>query len=159
MPFHESVPMRLRRAYLTVHRAAQAHFAQFGVTADQYVLLSLLADQDGITQKELAARMCSDGNTVTAMLRRLEGKALIRRERCDADGRARRVHLTKAGRQLQRKLVGSAKPLHERMDKAVAAGGCAAFFDCLDRIAEVVTAAETGTNGKPRRRRGRPAKA
>ena len=89
MSFHESVPMRLRRAYLTVHRAAQAHFAQFGVTADQYVLLSLLAEQDGITQKELAERMCSDGNTITAMVRLLETKKLVRRRRCDADGRAR----------------------------------------------------------------------
>ena len=41
------------------------------------------------------------------MVRLLEAKDLIRRERCDVDGRARRVHLTKAGRQLQRKLSSS----------------------------------------------------
>lgn len=100
MPFRETIPMRLRRAYLTVHRAAQAHFAQFDVTADQYVLLSRLGDEEGITQKELSARMFSDGNTITAMVRLLERKDLIRRERCIAD--------------------------------------CAAFYECLDRIAEVM---------------------
>jgi len=90
MHFHESIPMRLRRAYLTVHRTAQAHFARFGMTADQYVLLSLLADKDGITQKELSSRMCSDGNTITAMLCLLERKGLIQRERCSADGKDKR---------------------------------------------------------------------
>lgn len=146
MSFHESVPMRLRRAYLTVHRAAQAHFAQLGVTADQYVLLSLLAEQDGITQKELATRMCSDGNTITAMVRLLETKKLVRRRRCDADGRARRVYLTKAGKTLQKRLLASAKPLHQQMDEVVEESGCGAFLDCLDRIAEAMTASETGTN-------------
>lgn len=139
MPFHDSIPMRLRRTYLTIHRRAQAHFAQFGVTVDQYVLLSLLVDEDGLTQTDLYERMGSDGNTVAGMVRRLEAKRLIRRERCDDDGRARRVYLTPAGRQLQRKLIASAKPLHDRMEAALAEFDSQVFFDCLDRIAESVS--------------------
>ena len=138
MHLHESIPMRLRRAYLTVHRTAQAHFSRFGVTVDQYVLLSLLAEEDGITQKELSSRMCSDGNTITAMLCLLEQKGFIQRERCSADGRARRVHLTKLGIQHQRKLIASVKPLHDLMDEALVGRNCEQFFECLDEIAKAM---------------------
>ena len=138
MHIHESIPMRLRRAYLTVHRTAQAHFARFGMTAEQYVLLSLLADEDGTTQKELSSRMCSDGNTITAMLCLLERKGLIQRERCSADGRARRVHLTELGIQIQRKLIASVKPLHDLMDEALVGRNREQFFECLDKIAKAM---------------------
>lgn len=138
MHFYESIPMRLRHTYLTIHRRAQNHFAQFGVTADQYVLLSLLADEDGITQKEISARMCSDGNTITAMIRLLEGKGLIQREHCTIDRRARRVHLTKAGSLLQERLIASARSMHERMNDVVAGYDPKMFFDCLDQLAEVM---------------------
>ena len=138
MHFYDSIPMRLRHTYLTIHRTAQAHFSQFNVTADQYVLLSLLADEDGITQKGLSARMCSDGNTITAMIRILAGKGLIRREQCKADGRARRVHLTNEGFQLQRKLIASAESMHKQMDEVLVGRDSKMFFDCLDQIAEVM---------------------
>ena len=138
MHFYESIPMRLRHAYLTIHRTAQAHFARFGVTVDQYVLLSLLADEDGITQKEISARMCSDGNTITAMIRLLEGKGFIQREPCTIDRRARRVHLTKTGSLLQKKLIASARSMHDRMDEVVTGYDPEMFFDCLDQLAEVM---------------------
>ena len=38
------------------------------MTADQFVLLSALADADGVTQQELVRRVSSDPNTVRAML-------------------------------------------------------------------------------------------
>lgn len=138
MRFHESIPMRLRRAYLTVHRTAQSHFARFGMTADQYVLLSLLADKDDVTQTELSMRMGSDINTIAAMVRLLEEKRLIRRERCDADGRARRVHLTKPGKQLQQELIASAKLLHELMEDVLVGRDREQFLESLDKIAEVM---------------------
>ena len=84
-------------------------FAQFGVTADQYVLLSVLEDKNGITQTEIGDRMASDANTIGAMLKLLEEKKLIRREKCEADGRARRVHLTAAGHRLQTAPPSSSK--------------------------------------------------
>ena len=40
------IAMHLRSAYLTLHRRAQNHFSEFGVTADQYVILTLLAQKD-----------------------------------------------------------------------------------------------------------------
>ncbi|WP_345685457.1 MarR family transcriptional regulator [Novipirellula caenicola] len=139
--------MRLRRAYLTIHRVAQSHFAPFNVTADQFVLLSLLAEEDGITQSELGDRMASDGNTVAAMLKLLEQREYIRRVRCKIDGRARRVYLTAAGRRLSTRLSRSSEDLRSLIENAVTPAERRNLDVSLDLIANAVTAKENkGTN-------------
>src|ERR671911_1770542 len=92
------LPRLLRAAYFAMHRVSDAHFSRHGVTADQFVLLACLAEQDAITQQELARRMPSDPSTVRAMLVLLEGRGLVRRDRHPADSRARTAELTAAGR-------------------------------------------------------------
>ncbi|MBI3462567.1 MAG: hypothetical protein HY000_05825 [Planctomycetes bacterium] len=39
--FRDTLAMRLRGAYLTFHRRANAHFERSGVTADQFVMLTV----------------------------------------------------------------------------------------------------------------------
>src|SRR5436305_15229276 len=90
-------PLLLRAAYFAMHRVSDAHFARSGVTADQFVLLACLAEQDAITQKELARRASSDPSTIRAMLVLMEGRALVARERHPDDSRARVVTLTTRG--------------------------------------------------------------
>ena len=97
-----NLALGLRAAYLTMHRRANAVFTRFGLTADQFVLLTALAGGDGVTQKELARRTHSDPNTMSEMLGRLERRGLILRERHADDGRALRVSLTEAGWAAQR---------------------------------------------------------
>src|SRR5262245_66373388 len=96
--------MRLRGAYLTFHRMANAHFGQFGVTADQFVVLTLLAEEDGVTQRDVVGQAFSDANTIGEMLRRLEKKQFVRRKPHPKDGRARCVVLTPRGRKMQKRL-------------------------------------------------------
>jgi DNA-binding MarR family transcriptional regulator len=74
-------------------------------TVDQVVMMSLLAEEDGLTQKDLVERAFSDPSTVRAMLVLLERRGLVRREVCDEDARARRVYLTSEGRRQQKSLV------------------------------------------------------
>ena len=56
----QKLPPLLRAAYFGMHRVSDAHFSAFGVTAHQFVLLACLAEQDAITQLELARRASSD---------------------------------------------------------------------------------------------------
>jgi MarR family transcriptional regulator, lower aerobic nicotinate degradation pathway regulator len=111
---HE-VARALRAAYLALHRETNGCFAADGVTADQFVLLSALADADGVTQQDLVRRTSSDPNTVRAMLLLLEGRGLVAREPHPADGRARRVTLTPDGRRLFRRLWAKSDPLRARL--------------------------------------------
>lgn len=121
MAFSNFIGMLMRGAYLNFHRRAQAHFGKRGVTADQYVMLAVLAEEADLTQKELTRRTYSDANTVTAMLNRLEEKGLVERRACVRDGRARRVRLTRRGRALEKILEKHAALFHKSLEKTVPA--------------------------------------
>jgi DNA-binding MarR family transcriptional regulator len=111
---HE-LPMLLRAAYFGMHRVSDAHFASHGVTADQFVILACLAEEDTITQKNLARRASSDPSTIRAMLILLEGRGLVARERNPADSRERLVTLTVKGRRLFKRLFKSSEPIRVQL--------------------------------------------
>ncbi|MGE3776132.1 MAG: MarR family winged helix-turn-helix transcriptional regulator [Pirellulaceae bacterium] len=105
MSIRDSLAMQLRGAYGLIRRAAQARLADTDATVDQVVIMTLLAEEDGLTQKDLVERAFSDPSTVRAILVLLEQRGLVRREVCDEDARARRVYLTSKGRRQQKSLV------------------------------------------------------
>ena len=115
MPSGHELAMRLRIAYLAVHRRTNAVLAPLGLTADQFVVLTALAESEGVTQQELVSRTGSDANTMSAMLARLEAKGLVSRKQHADDGRARSVSLTKSGRQVQRALWKKTAPLRAEL--------------------------------------------
>ena len=119
--FGNSPGMLLRAAYLSFHRYAHSHFSRGGLTADQFVLLSLLFEEDGLLQKELGQRASTDPNTTASMLKLLEARTFIERRKDDADGRALRVYLTSGGRKKLKsaRLNGAIEDrLRELMDPA-----------------------------------------
>lgn len=153
--------MLLRTAYLAVHRAADAVMARHGLTADQFVLLTLLAERDGVMQQDLVERSGSDPNTVRAMLVLLERRGLVRRRAHADDGRARSVELTARGRQVQAELWKTSDDLRGRITAAIPAGTRAAMERALRELALVdgpsAGRATSGVGGGTRRKTGRKA--
>ena len=147
--------MLLRKAYLSFHRRANAWMLDHGVTADQLVLLIVVAREPGITQITIVERTGSDPNTVAAILRRLEQRRLVRREAHARDRRARCVFLTAEGQRVQRRAAKNAEPI------------VATLWDCMtdcDRhhierflqcVHQVFFAPLAEANGQPRRRPSR----
>ncbi len=130
---HE-IAMGLRAAYWAMHRQTEASLAAGGVTADQFVLLSLLAERDGITQQELVRRASSDANTIRAMLVRLESRGLVTREKHPTDGRARSVALTRKGRRTHDRLWSQSEPVRERLIDAFGPEEADTLSEFLTRI-------------------------
>ena len=135
----------LRAAYLALHRHTNDCFAKDGVTADQFVLLSALADTDAVTQQELVRRVSSDASTVRAMLLLLEDRGLVARARHPSDGRARCVTLTGKGRQVFQKLWTKSEPLRARLLGAFRPNEVTALVELLHRVAFVM--APPASNG------------
>jgi DNA-binding MarR family transcriptional regulator len=129
------VARALRAAYLALHRQTNASLADVGVTADQFVVLSALADADAVTQQDLVRRVNSDPNTVRAILLLLEGRGLVARDPHPADGRARRVMLTAAGRRLFKALWARTEPVRARLLAAVGPDEATALVTLLHRVA------------------------
>src|ERR1700732_1671206 len=109
------LPRLLRAAYFAMHPASDSHFAHYGITADQFVLLARLGEQDAVMQQDLVRRAASDPSTVRAMLVLLEGRGLLARERHPADGRAREVKLTTKGRRLYERLWRTSEPIRAQL--------------------------------------------
>jgi DNA-binding MarR family transcriptional regulator len=139
--------MRLRGAYLTFHRMANAHFEQFGVTADQFVVLTLLAEQDGVTQRELVEQAFSDANTIGEMLTRLEKKQFVRRQRHPKDGRARCVFLTPRGRKMQVQLWDSWEGHLQAVDSAFRPAELEVLKGLLARLPDAASRAAAAAGG------------
>jgi DNA-binding MarR family transcriptional regulator len=67
----------------------------------QEMILLQLWGQEGVTQSQLAERLCLEPPTVTKMLQRMEGAGLLVRRADPEDARVSRVHLTDRGRSLE----------------------------------------------------------
>src|SRR5262245_7125745 len=98
-PGHE-IAMSLRGAYLAMHRRADANFAAYGITADQFVLLAALSDGSVLTQAEVCRRTYTDPNTTGSMLALLQTRGLVKRMKHPEDGRVRTVTLTTKGKRV-----------------------------------------------------------
>jgi DNA-binding MarR family transcriptional regulator len=143
--------MLLRKAYLTFHRRASARMLKLGITADQFVALSAVFQDEGLTQVTLVERTASDPNTVTAILGLLERRGLVRREAHATDRRARCVYLTAKGKRIQQRGAKVSGPLLETLCSCVDQAVRQQFEQSLRRIHTVFSASEAGSNGRARR--------
>jgi len=133
------IAMALRSAYLSMHRQTNAHLYPYNITADQYICLILLEEQDGITQQELVKRSTSDPNTIRAMLILLEKRGLVTRENHPNDGRARIVHITKKGRDLLKETASAIKPVQDGLIASFSKKETSELVLNLQRILEAMT--------------------
>jgi DNA-binding MarR family transcriptional regulator len=142
------LPRLLRAAYFAMHRVSDAHFSRHGVTADQFVVLACLAEQDAITQQELARRASSDPSTIGAMLVLLEGRGLVARERHPADHRARVVSQTAKGRRLFERLLRTSEPIRVQMLEGFSDDESRALVAGLRRLIDNLLVARRSAAGK-----------
>ena len=121
------IAMALRAAYWAMHREADALLQPHGVTANQFVLLSILAEGKVLSQQDVVRRASSDANTVRAMLVLLERGGLVSRRPHHSDGRVRSVALTAKGRSTYTALWAKSRAFHERLLAAIGADSAPTF--------------------------------
>jgi DNA-binding MarR family transcriptional regulator len=76
------------------------------LTYPQYLVMLVLWERDGLTVKEIGARLFLDSGTLTPLLKRLEAAGRVERTRDPSDERQVRITLTEAGRQLRAQAAG-----------------------------------------------------
>lgn len=75
------------------------------LTYTQYIAMMVLWEHRKITVKELGSRLFLDSGTVTPVLKALEKKGLITRQRSEVDERVVHVVITPAGMDLREQAV------------------------------------------------------
>lgn len=71
------------------------------LTYSQYLVMMVLWETDGISVKDLGARLYLDSGTLTPLLKRLESKGFVVRGRSETDERVRVLKLSEAGANLK----------------------------------------------------------
>ncbi len=131
-----------------MHRRTNEALAPHGVTADQFVLLSRLADEDAITQQELARRTSSDPNTIRTMLVLLEKRSLVVRRPHRSDGRAYCILLTDKGRRRFAAMLIATDRCRRKMLSSVKCGSPRTLWQSLRQIAVNLESPARATRGK-----------
>ena len=78
---------------------------EIDLTYTQYIVMMVLWEEREINVKELGSMLYLDSGTLTPVLKRLEQKGLITRQRDDKDERVLIVSITKEGDELKDKAV------------------------------------------------------
>jgi len=82
-----------------------------GLTYTAYITLLALWEQDHITLKELGQRLYLDSGTLTPLLKKLEAKGLLIRQRSPKDERRVYIILTQQGKALKKQVLHIPKDL------------------------------------------------
>jgi MarR family transcriptional regulator, organic hydroperoxide resistance regulator len=105
-----------------------------GLTYPQYLVFMVLWEADGITVKALGDRLFLDSGTITPLVKRLETRGLLRRQRDDEDERLVRIFLTDEGRALRAKALSVPLAVSTALGGSPEAG--AALREGLHRLRE-----------------------
>ncbi|MCQ6560717.1 MarR family winged helix-turn-helix transcriptional regulator [Paenibacillus mendelii] len=97
MELDKYIGVLVHRADLKLTHYYQKVNAPFDITIDQWEILVVLWEHEGITQKELAERLYKDQTNIARMLFKLENKGFIERRIHETDRRALRLFLTDKG--------------------------------------------------------------
>jgi DNA-binding MarR family transcriptional regulator len=96
----EQILIALRRVTRAVDRYSRLLAQQHGLTGPQALIMKQVLRDEGLGMGELARRISLSQATVTDVVKRLEARGLLQRQRDSDDRRRVGLRLTPAGRQL-----------------------------------------------------------
>ena len=137
----------LYAASRAVTAAYQPLLAPLGLTYPQYLVMLVLWEEDGPSIKHLGARLHLDSGTLTPLLKRLEAQGLVRRARDAGDERLVRIHLTPAGKKLERRAADVPRQLACRSGLSLA--HTARLREELRQLTHTVRAADPVQEASP----------
>ena len=111
----------MRDANRAFQRLLEQRIAAYGVTRGQWYFLRVLWSEDGLSQRELSARVGTMEPTTVIALRSMERSGLIRRVRSRDDKRRSQVLLTRKAQRLRNELLTLARGITDQAEDGVGA--------------------------------------
>jgi DNA-binding MarR family transcriptional regulator len=113
LPHGESDGYLVRDAHRAFQRLLEKRIAPHGVTRGQWYFLRVLWSEDGLSQRELSARVGMMEPTTVIALRSMEKAGLVRRVRSTDDRRKTHVWLTAKARRVRARLLAIARGIND----------------------------------------------
>ena len=131
------VGYKIRRAQLNYFNHFQATFAEDGVSPGQFGVLSIVAENPGLTQTAVAQALGNDRSAMVAVVDRFEKDGLIERRPVENDRRSYALYLTDAGTDYYASLYGKAREHEARFDAIMTPEEKGWLLEILQRLADV----------------------
>jgi len=129
-------------------RALQMRLNEHGVSLGHWTFLRVLWEQDGLTQRELSARVGVMEPTTFSALQAMGRLGYVTRRHMANDRKKMFVFLTPLGRQLKHQLVPLAEDVNEIAARGIRATDIATTRQTLLTILENLALDEAGSNGR-----------
>jgi MarR family transcriptional regulator, transcriptional regulator for hemolysin len=130
----ESLARRLVLTAKNMRAHFEARLAAEGSSLTFWLVLRNLAEEDGLSQRELAHRLSVEAPTLTRHLDRMAAEGLVRRAQDSVDRRVTRISLAPAGRRMHKSLASIAAELMGEFDSLMTAKEAAVLERVLNRI-------------------------
>lgn len=88
-----------------VVKAYRPHLDALGITYTQYITMMVLWEEGKVSVRDLGKKLHLDSGTLTPLLKKLESKGYLKRERSTVDERVVIACITEEGRKLKRAAV------------------------------------------------------
>ena len=118
-PGHTSVLYAVKRVELAVRARLDGVLRPFGITTLQYTALTVLERHDGLPAAQLARDSFVTAQSTADLVRTLEKRELVVRERNPRNKRELLIHLTASGRQLLVDVADDVAAVEARMTAAL----------------------------------------
>jgi DNA-binding MarR family transcriptional regulator len=109
----ESAGYLVRDAHRAFQKLLEKRIAAYGITRGQWYFLRVLWIEDGLSQRELSARVGMMEPTTVIALRSMEKTGLIRRARTSEDKRVAKVWLTTKAKRVREQMLLLARGINE----------------------------------------------
>jgi len=101
MQLDQQLCFALYASSLAMTKAYKPLLEPLGLTYPQYLVMLVLWESDGIHVSQLGERLSLDSGTLTPLLKRMESKGWLLRQRAQEDERRVEVFLTQSGQALK----------------------------------------------------------
>ncbi len=128
------------RAQVSNAKMFAMQFADLDLTMLQFGILTILWEDPGLRQKDLASRLSTVPPVLVKPLEDLERRGLVKRTRTAPDRRVQLVQLTKKGQEIIKKGFEASARAETIMMQGTSAEHKQIVIECLERIIKNVEA-------------------
>src|SRR5215813_12962524 len=132
----ESAGYLVRDAHRAFQKLLEKRIAAYGISRGQWYFLRVLWIEDGLSQRELSARVGMMEPTTVIALRSMEKAGLIRRARMSDDKRVAKVWLTAKAKRMREEMLVVARGINADACQGVAREELEAFRRAITRMTE-----------------------
>jgi DNA-binding MarR family transcriptional regulator len=151
-PLRESLPFLTRALRAHIRSENASFFSDFNALQGEIVVICLIGENPGASQNEIASTLVFKKSAVTKLIKSLEDRGLVRREKVAADKRYNALTLTTTGRAKHKRILKRMAEQHEALIAPFSAAEQKQMFGLLNRLLDHLaerSATRLGGQGQP----------